>query len=98
MPSPDVSDLERRYQEWLRAEKHYRCASLGTPEAQAALAELERVWAAYEQELAALPATGERSTHPGPGPTWTSVQGLERIDHEVGWQLHVRGVVRAGSH
>jgi hypothetical protein len=51
MPSPDVSELERLYQAWLRAEKEYRCTGFRTPEAQRALDELERTWAAYEQEL-----------------------------------------------
>ncbi|HEY7937756.1 MAG TPA: hypothetical protein VID26_11580 [Candidatus Limnocylindrales bacterium] len=51
MPSPDVSELERLYQAWLRAEKEYRCTRLGSPEAQPAFDEVERVWAAYEREL-----------------------------------------------
>ncbi|MGH2464428.1 MAG: hypothetical protein ACRDGI_03120 [Candidatus Limnocylindrales bacterium] len=51
MPSPDLTELERLYQAWLRAEKEYRCTPYRSPEAQQALAELERVWAAYEREL-----------------------------------------------
>ncbi len=51
MPNSDVSELERLYQRWLRAEKEYRCARRGTPQEQQARDDLERVWAAYEQEL-----------------------------------------------
>lgn len=60
MPSPHVSELERLYQGWLRAEKEYRCKPLGSREAQHALDELERVWAAYEQELGRV--TRDRGT------------------------------------
>jgi hypothetical protein len=61
MPRPDVSELERLYQGWLRAEKEYRCTRFGTPEAQHALDdELERVWAAYERELGRI--TRDRGT------------------------------------
>lgn len=60
MPSPDVSELERLYQAWLRAEKEYRFTRFGTPEAQQALDSLEWIWAAYERELGRI--TRDRGT------------------------------------
>jgi hypothetical protein len=60
MPNPDVSELERLYQGWLRAEKEYRCKPFGSRDAHHALAELERVWVAYEQELGRI--TRDRGT------------------------------------
>jgi hypothetical protein len=55
-----MSELERLYQAWLRAEKEYRCTRFRTPEAQQALDDLERIWAAYEQELGRV--TRDRGT------------------------------------
>ena len=60
MPSSDVSELERLYQGWLRAEKEYRCTRFGSPEAQKALDAVECVWAAYEAELGRI--TRDRGT------------------------------------
>lgn len=58
------SALDRLFVAWQRAEQRYREMPVGSPDAEAALAELDQLWSAYEKELGKAIGRGTLSHKP----------------------------------